>query len=348
MSNTPQSRDDFEVAIVCALPLEYDAVSPLIDQVWDENGDRYGRVSGDNNLYTTGRMGNTNVVILLLVRTGKANAARAAEGLRFSYPRLRLVLLTGICGGAPTTTKGEEVLLGDVIISKSIVQHDFGRQNPDGFATKDTIEDALGRVASADMVVRCGEDRERLVERHHVVGFEMEGAGLWGELPCLVVKGVCDYADSHKHKGWQDFAAATAASTSKVPVEQYMKTSTSAPAISTDSDRLPYPTTDILEGTQISLEDLTKARYFVSWYSEAKFHAGAPGMNYKIGSSKLKRPGREFALEKVSFSVGQLVTGGCQFAIGRKDPYVRIIRGSYKAKLQWLDQKYVTLWDVVD
>lgn len=31
------------------------------------------------------------------------------------------------------------------------------------------------------------------------------------DFPCLVVRGICDYADSHKNKEWQHFAAATAA-----------------------------------------------------------------------------------------------------------------------------------------
>jgi nucleoside phosphorylase len=40
----------------------------------------------------------------------------------------------------------------------------------------------------------------------------MEGAGVWKNFPgCLVIKGVCDYADSHKSKRWQDYAAATVA-----------------------------------------------------------------------------------------------------------------------------------------
>lgn len=69
-------------------------------------------------------------------------------------------------------------------------------------------------------------------------------------------------------------------------------------------------------------------------------------MNYDIKASQLDRPGREFALEKATVSVGQIVTGGCQFALGHKDPHVRITRGSYKAKLEWLDSKYVTFWDV--
>jgi hypothetical protein len=33
--------------------------------------------------------------------------------------------------------------------------------------------------------------------------------------PCLVIRGVCDYADSHKNKRWQPYAAATAAAYAK-------------------------------------------------------------------------------------------------------------------------------------
>jgi hypothetical protein len=33
--------------------------------------------------------------------------------------------------------------------------------------------------------------------------------------PCLVVRGICDYADSHKNKKWQGYAAATAAACAK-------------------------------------------------------------------------------------------------------------------------------------
>lgn len=39
----------------------------------------------------------------------------------------------------------------------------------------------------------------------------METAGLIDILPCLPVRGICDYSDSHKSKGWQRYAAATAA-----------------------------------------------------------------------------------------------------------------------------------------
>ena len=43
----------------------------------------------------------------------------------------------------------------------------------------------------------------------------MEAAGLMNSFPCLVIRGICDYADSHKNKRWQAYAAGTAAACAK-------------------------------------------------------------------------------------------------------------------------------------
>ncbi|KAL6837167.1 hypothetical protein V8C40DRAFT_229344 [Trichoderma camerunense] len=73
-----------------------------------------------------------------------------------------------------------------------------------------------GGVGSADTVMKSGEVRDRISRRDKVIAFEKEGAGVWDELPsCIIIKGVSDYADSHKPKGWEKYAAATAASTTK-------------------------------------------------------------------------------------------------------------------------------------
>ena len=45
--------------------------------------------------------------------------------------------------------------------------------------------------------------------------FEMEAAGLMNDFSCLVIRGICDYADSHKNKKWQPYAAAMAAACAK-------------------------------------------------------------------------------------------------------------------------------------
>ncbi|RFU77460.1 hypothetical protein TARUN_4763 [Trichoderma arundinaceum] len=355
-TNAPQERDDFDVAIICAIATEYNAVCQIFDEFWDEEGDRYGRAAGDLNTYTTGRIGKHNVVLALLPRIGKSSAAAAAASFRSSYSSVELALLVGICGGVPCVGGyvEDQILLGDVVISKAVVQYDFGKKYPDKFARKDTFEDNLskaakniqsllknfetdrglsllqnqsaqfllqlqnagsrgkqrvftkyrypgaindrlfrpeyrhkhrgirrcsvcesesgsvcedalnatceelgceegyfvgrerlqekeelekdgyeeaqapaihlGAVASGDTVLKSGKDRDEIAQKEGVIAFEMEGAGIWEEIPCIIVKGVCDYADSHKNKKWQDFAAATAAAATKALLQRYPKT----------------------------------------------------------------------------------------------------------------------------
>ncbi|KAL6817517.1 hypothetical protein V8C40DRAFT_276873 [Trichoderma camerunense] len=328
----PRGREDFQIAIICALPLEYDAVLLLLDKFWDDD-ESYRRARGDMNSYTNGRMGQYDVVLALLPNMGTVAAAGAAASFRSSYPNLQLAFLVGICGGVPKGD-GNEIHLGDVIISKSAVQYDLGKQYHEAFVIRDTVDDTLGRpnknirslvasfqtehirdqlqqkaclylkdlqsaaakkrrpqnyqypginndklfktshihkhrgkqqlpckvcddqtdafceqaakescdkvgcdetelekrtdlemrgstgypeifvgrIASGNSVMKSGEHRDRIAEEQKVIALEMEGAGVWDEIPCIIVKGVCDYADSHKNDLWQRYAAATAAS----------------------------------------------------------------------------------------------------------------------------------------
>ncbi|CRG88498.1 hypothetical protein PISL3812_05529 [Talaromyces islandicus] len=217
------------------------------------------------------------------------------RSLRMSFTRIKLALVVGICGGAPYSIDKREIILGDVIISDSVVEYDFGRQYPDGFVRKSGIKETLGQpnqeirsflnglrtsrrqahvqqqiahyledirgrderhwsypgvpqdtilfpatyrhrhyepspgvecacldchssqdpVSSANTVMRSGEHRDGLAEDEGIIGFEMEGAGVWDNLPCIIIKGVCDYADSHKNKRWQNYASVTAACCTK-------------------------------------------------------------------------------------------------------------------------------------
>jgi len=73
-----------------------------------------------------------------------------------------------------------------------------------------------GTIASGNQVMKDGITRDRLSsELGGVLCFEMEAAGLMNNFPCLVIRGICDYADSHKNKEWQPYAAATAAAYAK-------------------------------------------------------------------------------------------------------------------------------------
>jgi nucleoside phosphorylase len=73
-----------------------------------------------------------------------------------------------------------------------------------------------GIIASGNQVMKNGEERDRISrELGGVLCFEMEAAGLMNIFPCLVIRGICDYSDSHKNKVWQPYAAAVAAAYAK-------------------------------------------------------------------------------------------------------------------------------------
>ncbi|KAF3385839.1 Nephrocystin-3 [Talaromyces pinophilus] len=73
-----------------------------------------------------------------------------------------------------------------------------------------------GLIASGDQVMKDSETRDLLAKQHGVLCFEMEAAGLMDGLPSLVIRGICDYCDSHKQKGWQGYAALVAAAYTKL------------------------------------------------------------------------------------------------------------------------------------
>lgn len=68
-----------------------------------------------------------------------------------------------------------------------------------------------GLIASANQLMKDASVRDRLATEKDVLCFEMEAAGLMNHFPCIVIRGICDYADSHKNKKWQGYAAMIAA-----------------------------------------------------------------------------------------------------------------------------------------
>ncbi|KAJ5909138.1 hypothetical protein N7495_001820 [Penicillium taxi] len=72
-----------------------------------------------------------------------------------------------------------------------------------------------GIIASGNAVIKDAWTREQLRLQTGALCFEMEAAGLMLDFPCIIIRGICDYADSHKNKQWQGYAALTAASYAK-------------------------------------------------------------------------------------------------------------------------------------
>jgi len=72
-----------------------------------------------------------------------------------------------------------------------------------------------GLIASANQLMKDALVRDKLAAEKDVLCFEMEAAGLINQFPCLVIRGICDYSDTHKNKEWQGYAAMAAAAYAK-------------------------------------------------------------------------------------------------------------------------------------
>ncbi|KAF3312792.1 hypothetical protein TWF173_006825 [Orbilia oligospora] len=70
-----------------------------------------------------------------------------------------------------------------------------------------------GTIASANSVMKDATERDRHANdpELNILCFEMEAGGLMNNFPCLVIRGICDYSDSHKNDDWHNYAALTAA-----------------------------------------------------------------------------------------------------------------------------------------
>ena len=92
-----------------------------------------------------------------------------------------------------------------------------------------------GNIASGSSVVRDALRRDELGRDYDALCVEMEAAGLMEEGDCLVIRGICDYSDSHKTKEWQRYAAAAAAAYAKELLGKVSKSKIKGMSTATDS-----------------------------------------------------------------------------------------------------------------
>ncbi|KAL5592635.1 hypothetical protein FOBRF1_013661 [Fusarium oxysporum] len=83
-----------------------------------------------------------------------------------------------------------------------------------------------GTIASGELVIKDAKKRDVLAREHGVLCFEMEAAGALADFPCMVIRGISDYCDSHKNDVWHGYAAAVAAAYARqllfhMPIEHY-------------------------------------------------------------------------------------------------------------------------------
>lgn len=76
-----------------------------------------------------------------------------------------------------------------------------------------------GVVVTGYQSVSHAPTRKRIREEHGAICVDRQAAGLMNYFPCLVIRGISDYADSHKNDSRKAYAAATAAACAKEILE---------------------------------------------------------------------------------------------------------------------------------
>ncbi|KAJ5805618.1 ankyrin [Penicillium pulvis] len=298
---------EYTIGWICAISTEYTAAQAFLDE---KHPAPEPLSPADNNDYTVGKIGKHKVVIAVLPygEYGTSSAANVARDMLHSFPNVRIGLMVGIGGGAPSSQ--HDVRLGDIVVSApsegngGVFQYDFGKtiQNqafqptgvlnqpptalrtvisglrseyeieghkleeaiigvlerkprlrkkykrpdpcsdklyrseflhplgndascavicgddpahlvlrPERMDDEDSLAIHYGLIASANQLMKDALIRDKLAAEESVLCFEMEAAGLMNHFSCLVIRGICDYSDSHKNKEWQGYAAMVAA-----------------------------------------------------------------------------------------------------------------------------------------
>ncbi|KAL6828193.1 ankyrin repeat-containing domain protein [Trichoderma camerunense] len=126
-----------------------------------------------------------------------------------------------------------------------------------------------GLIASGNQVVKDRIIRDRINQSlgGEVLCIEMEAAGLMNNFPCIIIRGICDYADEKKNKDWQEYAAALAAGFTK-ELLQHVRSA------DVDSER---PVKDILQKVEEGvlhieqLMDKSEVTKIVDWLTTANY-----------------------------------------------------------------------------
>ncbi|KAH1416219.1 hypothetical protein KXW31_004599 [Aspergillus fumigatus] len=119
-----------------------------------------------------------------------------------------------------------------------------------------------GIIASGNTLFKDADYRDKVLEEvgDECICLEMEAAGLMNNFPCIVIRGICDYADSHKSDRWQRYAAATAAAYAKellafVPIQD-LQTTRKAIEMLEDISETVADIHSITTGTKAVVENL--------------------------------------------------------------------------------------------
>jgi nucleoside phosphorylase len=214
----PASRDDFAIAIICALPEERDTVEALMTRNYKAEGyPPYGKTPGDDNIYTFGEIGGKPVVLAAPRGMGTTNTRDLARGLNISFRNILYAFVVGIAGGAPFLPDGDgwkdsDIHLGDIIVSTQVIECDFGKEYDNGFRRRTEVENVLPRAPAevTNFVNQFVRGRSMAFQRvlrktkADLARLDQSGTGdnKYYEHPGPGKDNVYSSDHRHKHQGW--------------------------------------------------------------------------------------------------------------------------------------------------
>ena len=130
-ANALESRDQYTVGWIAALPLELAAAIAMLDDQHKKPLD-FVQPSTDKNVYSWGRIGGHNVVIASLTAGvySTTSATATAMSMLHSFPHVRVGLMVGIGAGIARPEQGRDIRLGDIAVSQpdgrsgGVIQYD--------------------------------------------------------------------------------------------------------------------------------------------------------------------------------------------------------------------------------
>jgi nucleoside phosphorylase len=117
MSSLGLQAQDFQVGWICAVEVEYVIACELLDKEYSGTS---ATLANNDNIYIYGRMGQYHVVLACLPKGkyGLTSVASVAKDILRSFPAIRVGLIVGIGGGAPSTQ--HDIRIGDVVVSTPV------------------------------------------------------------------------------------------------------------------------------------------------------------------------------------------------------------------------------------
>ena len=211
------------IGIICALSIEVEELTKLLTNKEEKTIAKMKYICGEIN---------GKKVVMTECGIGKVNAAMSTQVMIDHYSP-QVIINSGIAGSVSKTLK-----IGDIVISKDCVQHDFdGTQmgDPKGLiqyndetridipVNKDVAEKlfeackdikdtnvVLGRIATGDIFVAEKAMRQSVADEFDALACEMEGGAVAqvcyrNDVPCAVLRCISDDFDENQFMDFMEF-----------------------------------------------------------------------------------------------------------------------------------------------